>query len=248
MSTDIVSFREKVSALLNRAADLLFPYACFGCGASATWLCSRCQAKVPILPCQRCFHCQKNPTRYGEACYECAPKRHSPLDAVFSATCYDVPVIKRMLHAYKYHFVESVSMPLGALFSQAVEKSNLPLATFIVPVPLHPKRLRYRGFNQSALLSEFLIKNIDALNAVVMRPALFRARYTKPQQRTTSKEERGENLKDAFIVSADVDLRNQIIWLIDDITTTHSTAAECARVLKKAGAKKVYSVNLAIAS
>lgn len=171
----------------------------------------------------------------------------SSLDAVFSATCYDVPVIKRMLHAYKYHFVESLSIPLGVLFSQAIEKSNLPLATMIVSVPLHPKRLRYRGFNQSELLSDFLIKNVDALGAVPVRPVLVRARYTKPQQRTTSKEERGENLKDAFVVSPNIDLRNQIVWLIDDITTTHSTAAECARALKKAGAKKVYSVNLAIA-
>lgn len=148
-----------------------------------------------------------------------------------------------MIHAYKYHFVETLTHPLGTLFAQAVEKSNLPLPTVIVPVPLHAKRLRYRGFNQSLLLANTLIQNMVALHTTPVKNILTRIRFTKPQQKTASKKERQENLQNAFQVNAPV--TDQIIWLVDDVATTHSTLSVCAQALKQAGAKKVYAVVLA---
>lgn len=238
------SISKKIGTSLNTVADILFPYICFGCGASGTWLCTHCEHRIPSLIIQHCFLCQKNPTRYGEACFECQ-KISSPLDAVFSATCYQVPVIKRMIHAYKYHFVSSLAHPLSSLFAQAVEKSNLPLPSVIVPVPLHSKRLRYRGFNQSRLLANTLAQNVAALSNTPVQDMLTRVRFTKPQQKTASKTERSENLQNAFQVTQGVDLSDQVIWLVDDVATTHSTVNVCARALKNAGAKKVYAVVLA---
>ena len=187
--------------------------------------------------------CYKNTTRFGEACFQCAEQ--SPLDALFSATCYHVPVIKKMIHAYKYRFVESVVVPLGNLFAKSIERSTLPLPHFIVPVPLHTKRLRYRGFNQSELLASTLTRLVPALQGTPLLPALQRIRHTTPQQKTRSKKERVTNLTDAFRIPPDTDVHNKIIWLVDDVATTASTLTECARILKEAGAKKVYAVVLA---
>lgn len=150
-----------------------------------------------------------------------------------------------MIHTYKYQFVDSLGEPLGKLLAKAVENSNLPLPHLIIPVPLHKKRLRFRGFNQSLLLAKNLAKNFSALNEVPIQELLTRKRYTKPQQKTRSKSERAENLKNAFAIVSPTDKRNQVAWLIDDVATTNATLTACAQVLKDAGVKKVYAVVLA---
>lgn len=237
------SFSTRLQKASSFVADIFFPQSCFGCGASFTWLCAHCQARIPTLLTQHCLQCSKNITRYGERCFEC--KETHPLDALFTATCYQVPIIKRMIHAYKYQFVESLALPLGELLAKSVEKSALPLPHLLAPVPLHPKRLRFRGFNQSFLLAQSLSRQVSALTDITIATSLLRVRMTKPQQQTSSKEERLENSKGAFAIKDGVSFDQKIVWLIDDVATTQSTLTECARVLKEAGAKKVYAVVLA---
>ena len=107
----------------------------------------------------------------------------------------------------------------------------------LVPVPLHPKREKWRGFNQSFEL----IKNLDWQ----IVPAIKRTRNTKPQAEL-ARYERLENLNGAFTVhpSALPKLLNKKIILVDDVCTTGTTLSECARVLKGAGVKEVYAVVL----
>lgn len=226
------------------ALDVLFPHLCFGCGKSGALLCGVCERRVPLINRQCCFVCQKNQTRYGEKCFACA-NNENPLDAVFAAVCYQVPIIKKMIHAFKYQFVRSFEPYLGNIFAKAIEQSSLPLPSHIVPVPLHKKRLRYRGFNQSETLAQELINSIDALRNTKAALALIRTRDTKPQQKTSSKEERLANLQSAFQFTETEHLQDAVIWLVDDVATTTSTLTECATVLKHAGAKKVYGVVLA---
>jgi ComF family protein len=110
----------------------------------------------------------------------------------------------------------------------------------IVPVPLHPARERERGFNQAALLAELFARQI----AVPLRLALERIRYTKTQT-AYDRAERMENLRDAFRLRKNLNVRELHVLLIDDVLTTGSTLSECARVLKEAGAISVYAATAA---
>lgn len=231
----------------NALADLFFPNSCFGCGIPDTLICVSCSGRIPLLQSQLCFSCQRNKTRLGEACYHCVsrPSQKQSLDAIFAATCYGVPVIKNLIHAYKYQFVKTLSKDLGWILAQAVEKSALPAPNILVPVPLHQSRLRYRGFNQSALLASALKEHVDFVSNTPLSLALEREKKTLPQQKTHSKEERVLNLTNAFRVTDAKQIKNAVIWLIDDVSTTGSTLHACAEALKKAGAKAVYGVVLA---
>ena len=150
-----------------------------------------------------------------------------------------------MVHAYKYKFVRNFDSILGEILLEALKKSSLPLPTHILPVPLHSRRLRFRGFNQSELLGVFLETHFLGTLGKLFPHFLERQLATKSQQKTVSKTERQENLRDSFKVMNSHSLRGATVWLVDDVATTGSTLLECARILKDAGAQKVYGVVIA---
>ena len=114
----------------------------------------------------------------------------------------------------------------------------------VVPVPLHPKRLRERGFNQALSLARF----ISRLHSIpIDRNNLIRVRYTHTQV-GLSVHKRKENVKGAFVVKKDKNFRNKHILLVDDVYTSGSTVDECAKVLLNAGAQTVQIVTLARAA
>ena len=102
-------------------------------------------------------------------------------------------------------------------------------ADLLVPVPLHPRRMRHRGFNQALLLAQAFPE------APVAREALVRTRHTVPQVGLNPKERR-ENVKGAFAVPRPGEGKGKNVLLVDDLYTTGATVRECARVLRKAGA------------
>jgi ComF family protein len=110
----------------------------------------------------------------------------------------------------------------------------------IVPVPLHPARERERGFNQATLLAELLARQL----AVPLVAALERTRSTITQT-AYDRAERMENLRDAFRLRKNMNVRELRVLLIDDVLTTGSTLSECARILKEAGAISVYAATAA---
>lgn len=119
-------------------------------------------------------------------------------------------------------------------------QEELTAVDMAVPVPLHPAKEKQRGFNQTELIfSRFL-----ARQHIPLVRALLRTRPTKPMYELNERE-RAANLQDAFAVDAAVQLAGRTVLLLDDIFTSGATAAECARVLKKAGAKAVYVLVLA---
>jgi ComF family protein len=111
-------------------------------------------------------------------------------------------------------------------------------ADLLAPVPLHPKRIKNRGFNQSLLLAQAFP------GAAVAREALIRTRHTPPQVGLNPKE-RQDNVKGAFAVTDPARVKGQSVLLIDDLYTTGSTVKECARVLRKAGASRVEVLTVA---
>lgn len=226
--------------------DTLFPIRCVGCDVRGEWLCRDCLATLPRKHEQHCPHCQVHPTPNGETCLDCSTK--TALDGVFAATHYHEPILANALHIFKYKFIHSIAEPLGSILIESLRHCDLPLPDAIIPVPLHPRRLRFRGFNQSALLATLLSRNLTpGIELPLVSDALVRIRHTPPQARIDDAAMRRSNLKNAFAVSkpSRATLKGKTIWLVDDVSTTGTTLEECARVLKKSGVKKVFGIVVA---
>lgn len=239
-------------SLKKNILDTIFPIQCVSCGYYDHWLCKECLDNIPLKIEQNCPLCKKSVTPNGETCFACRP--HTPLDGILVASFYrnkkEKTIIAKLVHYYKYRFIADLKNPLGKILKKSLLESTLSLPDLIVPVPLHVRRLRWRGFNQSELLAQYLGKNIlPNLEIPVLNNVLIRNRYTKPQMHIKNRQERMLNLKNAFIFNDNL-FKNNImeeknIFLVDDVITTGSTLIECAQVLKKAGAKKVYAIVLA---
>ena len=231
-------------AVWQLVLDILFPLSCFGCKTDSALLCQVCCSKIKPRYEQSCPYCRKHITPHGETCFGCSSAKNS-LDGVFVAYDYNQPLVHTTLHAFKYHSLESLSDPLSQLFAQAIVSSGLPLPDCIFPVPLHPWRLRYRGFNQSEILATSLSTTL--LPGIVIpldTQSLIRHRFTLPQQRMPDAPSRKNNIKNAFSFTKQkhYPIKEKSIWLIDDISTTASTLDACAKVLKKSGAKRVFGI------
>lgn len=226
--------------------DTLFPISCLCCGAPKEYLCKECLEIFPRRLRQRCPTCLKKTTPRGEVCFDCSHK--NSLDGLFAASLYHSPLVSSSLHTFKYNFIPAFAKPLGKWLAERVIEVDLPLPDLCIPVPLHLRRLRFRGFNQSALLAEVLAGALTpGFDMPVLKNCLLRTRYTKPQMKTHAREERLRNLEGAFsYASESISLiQEKSIWLIDDVSTTGTTLEECARVLKNAGAKSVFGIVLA---
>lgn len=112
-------------------------------------------------------------------------------------------------------------------------------SVMVVSVPLHPRRLRFRGFNQSEILAETFAQHFEIPLLLILK----RTRYTQPQVQL-SREERLHNVRDAFQLVCGKNLSGKTIILIDDVCTTLATLEECSKVLKSAGAEAVHALVL----
>lgn len=226
--------------------DALFPISCLGCGAPEKFLCNSCLSIFPSRLKQRCPTCLYATTPRGEVCFACLGKNY--LDGLFAASHYRDPLVSESIHTYKYRFIPALAKPLGIWLAEKIIEADLPLPDIYIPVPLHSRRLRFRGFNQSELLADALSDILTPeLDLLVLKNCLLRSRYTKPQMKTISREERLGNLKDAFTLAKENAkiIKEKNVWIVDDVATTGITLEECARVLKKSGAKSVFGIVLA---
>lgn len=234
-------------AIREFLADLLFPRFCIGCGTGGTYLCDDCLRSLPKKTEQTCPFCETVIVPDGRTCLSCAP-RHA-LDGLFAAVGFhDAKTVAEAVHVLKYEYVRELAAPLGQLLSEAVGRTDLPLPDLVVPVPLHPWRLRYRGFNQSSLIAEsFVSLFMPEFRLRVREDLLTRHRFTLPQAKSRTAKDRRSNLRDAFSVPPHnaADLRGSTIWIVDDVATTGATLEECAKALKRSGAKKVFGIVVA---
>ncbi len=224
--------------------DALFPISCLGCGTQNSWLCEACSKKIKIRDQQYCPLCEKIITPNGQICFAC--KRKSPLSGLLVATSYQEPLVLKAVHLFKYRFIEDLAEPLARLVLRTMQSYEVPLPDLIVPIPLHPRRLRWRGFNQSTLLAKNIAENLLPDSQLeVYDDALIRKRYTLPQMSLKDHRKRNQNVSNAFMFAAPLKIKAKTILLVDDITTTGSTIFECAHTLKKAGAKEVWAAVIA---
>ena len=223
----------------SHVLDLLFPPRCVACGAFGAWLCADCVATVEAFPPPLCARCA-GPTRRGGLCAAC---RRSPgyLRGLRSVAVHRTP-LRQAIHALKYEGMRVLAEPLGDILHQHWARQGLAVDA-VLPVPLHPSRVRYRGYNQSALLAAAFTRRAG-LN--YHDDWVIRARKTRSQV-GLSPQERWDNVWQAFHVSAP-DVQGARLLLVDDVLTTGATLEACAHALREAGAAEVWALTLTRAS
>ena len=227
---------ENVFTKLARGAlDLLLPLNCAVCHREGRVLCEGCEQALPALEDPYCTVCaDPGPLRL---CRSCA---YSPLevDGIRAPYLYEGPV-RELIHALKYGNVRAAAPELGWLLALYMESLDLR-PDVLVPVPLHRRRERERGYNQSELLA----KGLSERAYVPAQPELLRrTRNSPPQVAMRGPEERRRNIEGTF--ESPSQLNAVTVVLIDDVVTTGSTMSACAAALKDAGAGSVWGVALA---
>lgn len=235
-------------SLKNAFLDALFPVFCLSCRKEGEWLCENCLAQTEIPDFQVCPACEKQITDKGFLCRTCRNVKNSALDGLIVSVSYENPAVKKLIHTFKYRFVPDIAGPLSNLVVKVLIRNDSLLPDLVVPVPLHVKRLRWRGFNQSRLLAEQMSLKLAPPMKLEVSDLLERQRHSRPQMEIKNHQERLQNVRDIFFLARDADcekIRDKKILLVDDICTTGATLRECAKVLKSAGAKKVFAAVVA---
>ena len=227
----------RLNELKGMALDLLFPRWCVGCGREGDFICPSCLKSLPrIMPplCPKCGRPQSSAT----LCPGCVGWQ-AEIDGIRSPFHFD-GVIRQAIHELKYRNLRALAVLLARLLNDYLASYPVP-GEVLVPVPLHQKRLRERGYNQSRLLAQELGK---LTNLPVVADCLIRRRHAPPQARTATVDERRSNVADAFSCR-DRRLQDKQVLLIDDVSTSGATLDACARALKEAGAASVWGLVLA---
>lgn len=200
------------------ALDLVFPPQCVHCQRVGSFLCPRCLAQM-----------QTAPARMVEG-----------LDDMCVAVTFEGPA-RSAIHALKYDGVRRLAEPLARLVALALGDTNWSV-DMVCPVPLHQRRLRERGYNQSALLARALA---GPMKWEYREEAISRVRETETQTHLNAQQRR-ENVAGAF-VAAPALVEGRCVVVVDDVLTTGATLGACAAALRAAGARRVYGVALASA-
>ncbi len=227
----------QVAKLGEITLDLLFPKWCVGCGREGDFICFSCQNSLPRIMPPFCPKCGKSQSS-GILCPSCVSWQ-AKIDGIRSPFRFD-GVIRQAILQLKYRNLRALAAPLAKLINIYLVNNPLP-GDVLVPVPLHRKRMRERGYNQSYLLAKELSKLI---HLPVIDSCLIRQRHALPQARTATVEERQKNVAEAFTCRDD-SVRDKQILLIDDVSTSGATLDACAAALKAAGATSVWGLVLA---
>jgi ComF family protein len=216
------------------ALDFLLPPRCVLCGmlSGSICICEACKTDLPWL---------------GPHCHQCGLPLGSPKDNICGACIQKTPPftrtvcplqyqfpVDRLVQGFKFKRQLASGRILSHLLCETVISREVTLPDMLIPVPLHNFRLIKRGFNQAYELSSYAGKILDV---PVLSTALRRYRNTQAQS-GLSRKQRRKNVRGAFYWQPP-GIAASHIALVDDVMTTATTVSECARVLKKAGAKRV---------
>jgi ComF family protein len=231
---------------LRAIASLLYPPACVICSAdvaASKYLCGECEPKLVRIEPPFCSKCSEPFPGAITNPFDCANCAHRTLYFENAVSAFrSGGIVRRVILDFKYGRQIHLRHLVASWLFAALEDDRLRAREFdlIIPVPLHPARERERGFNQAALLAELL----SAHMSIQARPVLERIRYTTTQT-AFDRAERMENLRGAFRLRKNTDVRQLRILLIDDVLTTGSTLSECTRVLRRGGARSVHAATAA---
>jgi ComF family protein len=237
-----------LSEALNDLSEVIFPPQCLGCAEimhpfNGQIFCPSCEEKINFITGNICHICGTtfpNSPAESHLCGDCLEKKpyFSYARAIFS---YE-NIILNSIHQFKYKNNISEGEILAS-FMAGFSFPDIDFADYslIIPVPLHVKRLRKRGFNQSLILARAIA---EEQKIPVDFSLLKRHKFTLTQT-GSNKKERKQNIKGAFEVSDKKKISGKNIILIDDVYTTGATVNECAKTMIKAGAQRVSVLTLA---
>jgi ComF family protein len=227
-----LSLRQVKTAFL----DLLLPLRCLGCGREGDLICPSCRQSLPRMRLPLCQRCGATVSE-GNLCRNCI-NHPLTIDGIRSVFLFQGTVRQAILQL-KYKHLKALAAPLSQLLLEYLD-SHPVKGEAIISVPLYPRRLRERGYNQAYLLAQGLGKLVGL---PVEDDALVRVKDSAPQARARSAIERRRNVQDAFACHQPLEGRQ--ILLIDDVCTTGATLDACAIALKAAGAGSVWGLTVA---
>ena len=233
----------RVSSLLNEFLDLFLPPSCSRCRCalpSLQALCATCSARLPRIPSSACARCQQRPSLGSQdLCTACSGLR-SPLQAIRAAVWFEGDALQ-WIHDFKYpgRGLAGCDPRARAVVSELVIRVGLESygqpPELVVPIPLHPRRLRERGFNPAALLA----RNLSRAWGVPWNPVALRRLRDTPSQTTLDRDARQANVRDAFQAHGKQPAH---VCVLDDVVTTGATLEAAARALHAAGSTRVTAV------
>ena len=216
------------------ALDFFLPLYCVGCRREGSGICRECLAGMTEL--QAYCHVCAQP---GEArlCRRCSGSP-LPIDGIRAVYPFE-GVVRSAAHAFKYRNYRALAPELAGLLASRLQSARIP-ATLLVPVPMHPRRERSRGYNQASLLAY----ELGRLTGIpVAESVLERVVDSPPQVQRTSRTDRMRIAEGTFSTAANVE--GESVLVIDDVVTTGSTMAACATALWAASANSVWGLSLA---
>jgi len=235
-----MSFANLITGLISDLISLLFPNLCCACGTSLHQgeinLCTRCINDLPYTD----HHTDPN----NKAAKKLWGRIH--FNAAMSLLHFRKGGrVQNIIHQLKYRNNRGVGVTLGKILGEKLQQSaSFEGIELVIPIPLHKKRERTRGYNQSQSIAEGIAA---VLQVPVISTAIIRKVATRSQ---TNKDRfsRFENMKDVFQIVHDKELRGRHVLLVDDVLTTGATIESCAAELNKCGIKKLSIATLALAN
>jgi len=211
----------------NTLLDLIFPAQCLGCSARGEELCQKCLLASP-------------------------PASRESASWIFPLYDYRHPSVKKAIWLLKYKNKKRIANVFAKVMHERIleELSDLSLLEnfhepILIPIPLSPRRLQERGFNQTLLICEELIKINAGKDFVLEKNILKKPKDTEHQARIEDRKKRLQNIVGSFRVKHPEKIKGKNIILLDDVTTTGATLGEAKKVLKQAGARKIIAFTVA---
>jgi len=232
----------KFQKVLSKITDLFFPRRCTICDKvipDDSGICRECIKKTHTLRDPVCMRCGKKLTDERVYCYDCTRREHL-YERNFAV--FEYPVIRESLYRFKYRgraeYAAYYAKKAYLLHAKRLKELH---ADALVPVPLHKKRLRRRGYNQALELA----KELSKLTGIPVYDGYIKRVKSTKALKTLDVRERQNNLKKAFLIIQN-DVKLNTIIVVDDIYTTGATLDAVAGVCKEAGVEKVYSLTVAV--
>ena len=230
--------RDVVAGLTAASLDLLYPPKCVGCDREGRLLCAPCLEGLPHLVPPFCLRCSQ-PIAHGDVCRRCVD---SPLAIDGIAAPFRMEgAAREAVHRLKYNNLRAAAPVMGELLADFLTVRQIH-GDVLIPVPLHRRRERQRGYNQAALLAR---EAGERLEVPVTSEALSRSKNTPSQTGRSQADERRANVQDAFFCPDPSLVKGLRVLLVDDVCTTGATLEACSVALKEAETASVTGVAFA---
>lgn len=240
----------KFSYIKEKILDFFYPRFCLFCQKEKTYLCPECFSKIKIYPSPFCPYCRSR-SPDARICKRCK----KALFGFVAAASYKDEVLRILIDHFKFNFIKELTGPLAFLIfkflkeNPEIEFFKNPLDFWLVPIPLHPRRLRWRGFNQAKEIAKVLS---PLLKIPLKSDLLLRKKSTKPQAKIKGEIKeieklKKENVKGVFSLNEKYKnfLSSKKVILVDDVATSLATLEEAGKTLKEAEVEEIWGLVVA---